>query len=325
MIDLSVIIPMYNASKYIIEAVNSLLRQKDVSIEVIIVDDGSTDNSLEKLQQYGNRLVISKKENGGAASARNMGLLKAQGEFIMFLDADDYISDENICSKCIAKLRNDNLDIIFFSYKYLNNTTKQTTIPWKFPKKAILSSNYIEIQNLLIKKGIFLASPCFRILKRNFLIDNNIYFKEGRTAEDIDWYIKTITKTKHIGIIDNCAYVYRKSIVNAVTNCISIQKCEDLYSSILDSVLLVKSIKNEKFKNTLLSAIAYEYCILISNVYSINAYNLFSDRLKKMKYLLKYETFSRVRYIRILCSFVGLKITAKILSYYQKKYAKSNQ
>ena len=89
---LSVIIPLYNAEIYIKEALDSLLAQKGIDIEIIVVDDESQDNSAEIVKKY--PVHYYKKTNGGASSARNYGLKHASGKYIMFLDADDYLKDE---------------------------------------------------------------------------------------------------------------------------------------------------------------------------------------------------------------------------------------
>ena len=118
---LSVIIPLYNAEIYIKEALDSLLAQKGIDIEIIVVDDESQDNSAEIVKKY--PVHYYKKTNGGASSARNYGLKHASGKYIMFLDADDYLKDEYICKNCIEKCEKDNLDFVMFTYQYYNTRT----------------------------------------------------------------------------------------------------------------------------------------------------------------------------------------------------------
>lgn len=324
MTTLSVIIPMYNASEYIDDAINSILVQENISIEIIVVDDGSTDDSLNRLNKY-NNLKIYSKENGGAASARNFGLTKACGKYVMFLDADDYISSNNICHECINILESHNLDIILFSFKYFNQKTQKYTIPWVYPQMAETILNGHELILSLISHGIFLASPCFRIMRKNFLIENDITFREGYIAEDIDWFIKTIINTTKIKIINDNSYIYRKAISSSVTNQTTILKCQNLLTSINESILMINKCNNQQLKNGLYSAIAYEYCILMSNIYAINKFDAFYEDLKSLKYLMNYTLFPGIKYIKYITSIIGVRYTAKLLYLYNKYFSRSNR
>lgn len=326
MVTLSVIIPMYNASKYIDDAIKSILSQQNITLELIIIDDGSTDNSVKQLKKYNNNIIkIYSKENGGAASARNFGLKKATGKYIMFLDSDDYISNKNICCECINIMESQSLDILIFSFKYYNQISNKYTIPYNYSQFATTTSNKTDLFIELISHGIFPASPCFRIIRRNYLIENNITFREGYIAEDIDWFIKTIINTSKIKVINDHSYIYRKAVYASVTNQTTLLKCNDLFTAIKESISLINNCDNLQLKKSLYSAIAYEYCILISNIYSINKLDILQDELKTFDYLLKYKLFPKIKYINLLYNILGLRSTAKLLNIYRKKLAKSHK
>ena len=325
MTKLSVIIPMYNATKYIDAAINSVLSQKKISIEIIVIDDGSTDSSLKKLKKYNDQIKVYSKKNGGAASARNFGLQKANGKYVMFLDSDDYISNNNICFECINIMESQCLDIILFSFKYFNQNSNKYTIPWKYPQFTKKTTNATELILSLISHGIFPASPCFRIIRKNYLIENNITFREGYVAEDIDWFIKTIINTSKIKIINNCSYIYRKAISSSVTSQTTLLKCKDLLTAINESILAIKNSNNLRLKNGIYSAIAYEYCILMSNIYAIHELDTFYKDLKSLNYLLNYTLFPNIKYIKLMYHLIGLRFTAKFLYIYNKNFAKSNK
>lgn len=113
---ISVIVPVYNAEKYISKCIDSILSQTFKDFELILINDGSTDNSdliCGKYASIDNRVKVFHKQNGGAGSARNLGVQKAVGDWIMFVDADDWIEPEclDICSKYISR----NIDLIVFS------------------------------------------------------------------------------------------------------------------------------------------------------------------------------------------------------------------
>ncbi len=125
----SVIIPVYNGAKYITEAINSILRQNYPNIEILVVDDGSTDNTLEVLKIFGNKIKILSQKNKGPSAARNLGLQNAKGSIIGLLDSDDVWTDNHI-ELCLPDLVNDSsYDFVHGLTRYVRNLgTKEETI-----------------------------------------------------------------------------------------------------------------------------------------------------------------------------------------------------
>lgn len=114
---ISIIIPAYNVSLYVKKCVESVCNQSYKNLEIIVVDDGSTDNTLEILQQMekqDSRINVIHKENGGLSSARNAGLKIATGNYIMFLDSDDWIEND-CCNETIVNIKKNNADLVFLS------------------------------------------------------------------------------------------------------------------------------------------------------------------------------------------------------------------
>ena len=115
--DISIIIPAYNCEKYISRCINSIINQKFKNIEIIIINDGSTDSTLIKCEDFKKKfqnVVLVNQKNNGVSYSRNVGLKRATGRYIMFIDADDYLVDD--CFTNIKELLNKNYDIIKFSY-----------------------------------------------------------------------------------------------------------------------------------------------------------------------------------------------------------------
>lgn len=115
---ISIIIPIYNAEKYLEKCLDSIVKQTYKNIEIICVNDGSKDNSINILSRYNkmdNRIVLINKENNGLSSARNIGLASATGEFVMFVDSDDWI-DIDTCEKCLKIMNKYSVDVVMFSY-----------------------------------------------------------------------------------------------------------------------------------------------------------------------------------------------------------------
>ena len=125
MVKYSFIVAVYNISKYINRCMDSLLNQTIKDYEIIVVNDGSTDDSLEKIRKYEQVIKIVNKENGGLASARNKGMEVATGEYCVFIDGDDFVKRDylEIFDKKIAK--NNTLDIVMGGYTSLNNNKEK--------------------------------------------------------------------------------------------------------------------------------------------------------------------------------------------------------
>ena len=118
-IKVSVIVPVYNVEKYVKRAVESIIKQNFTDLEILLVNDGSTDNSLQEInlitEKYKNVKVFTQ-ENQGVSSARNLGIKKAQGDYICFLDADDYLED-GVLNKFYSLCKENDLDVIRGAYK----------------------------------------------------------------------------------------------------------------------------------------------------------------------------------------------------------------
>lgn len=136
MAQVSIIVPVYNVEKYIKMAIDSLIKQTYQDIEIIIVDDGSNDNSLDIIKAYNDsRIRIYHQSNNGVASARNLGLAKVNSEYVMFLDGDDYY-EETCVEKALAAINKDKVDLVIFGARYLddNNLFIKNVIPFKKDK-----------------------------------------------------------------------------------------------------------------------------------------------------------------------------------------------
>lgn len=204
---MSVIIPVYNTGKYLRECLDSVCKQDLRDIEIVCVNDGSTDNSLAILKEYAQkdpRVKVISQENAGLGAARNVGLSYSNGEFIYFMDSDDVSSSEAL-SKMYTTLKGSGLDALFFSAASFYETPEleQSHAHYKtyYTRKEFDISNGqtlgVKLQNT---KSNF-ASACCYCCRRLFLIENEIYFPEGSLYEDnaVFWTIlKNAQKAKSI-------------------------------------------------------------------------------------------------------------------------------
>lgn len=218
-IKISFVVPVYNTGQYLMYCLGSLVRQTLKDIEIICVDDGSTDNSLEIIQDFAsrdNRIKVILQEHKGTSTARNAGLKSAEGEYIHFVDSDDWICD-NCAELTYNKAKSADFDLICFNVANYDNKTmlireNQFYPPAFWPKnceKMILSwKNY---------KNPFLGnfSVANKIYKTEFLKNLKLQFIENIWFEDHPFHLATLLGAKKIGVINRSLYFYRKNIKNS--------------------------------------------------------------------------------------------------------------
>lgn len=206
---LSIIIPVYNVEKYIERCLDSIITSESQNYEVILIDDGSTDKSLEICQKYEKKfknIFVFSKKNGGASDARNFGNTKARGEYIWYIDSDDYITPNavNEILDIIKKFKSD--VIICKSKKIYDNGTVMDECQYSI-KKGEFSSN--EFMNELRKnpKSVIFC-PQYYIVNKNFIDNNNLYFYKGIIYEDELWIPQLLIKAKRIYYSDLNIYFH---------------------------------------------------------------------------------------------------------------------
>lgn len=185
----SVIIPVYNTEKYLEQAVESIRLQTLRDIEIIIVNDGSTDGSmtiLEELAAQDERIKLFSQENQGQSIARNFALQKVGGKYLYFMDSDDYLENEAL-ELCFEKAESNNLDFVLFDAEILN-PQDTTAIDITYQRTQIMDEESIytgnELLNLFIRKYIFTPSPCLSFINTAFLRQQNVSFYPGIIHED---------------------------------------------------------------------------------------------------------------------------------------------
>lgn len=201
---ISVIIPVYNVEKYIERCIESITRQTYTNLEIIIIDDGSKDNSkaiCQKLENKDKRIKIYSQENKGAAAARNYGISKANGEYIGFVDSDDYI-EEKMYEELIHSLKENNADIAICG-RYIEN--KDNNIVYTSKENRLLMTSDEALSEVNSLKS-FDMSPCDKLYKRAIL--NEVKFPEGKNSEDFYFMYEALFNCEKIFYFSNPLYHY---------------------------------------------------------------------------------------------------------------------
>ena len=194
---ISIIIPTYNVENYISRGLESCINQTYKNIEIIVVDDGSIDNTCKVVEEYikkDNRIFLYKKDNSGVSATRNLGIHKAKGDYCIYLDSDDWLNDSAI--EILVNNIDDN-DLVMCSYSnYINGEIKEA----RYYNPLTLSKNHILL--CASKKEYHLDSSCFKLFDLNIIKNNHIYFDEAITnIEDglfVFNYLHYIRKAKYI-------------------------------------------------------------------------------------------------------------------------------
>ena len=208
----SIIIPVYNADKYLLECLQSVLNQKYYNLEIIVIDDSSTDNSLSIIKsfskKYSNIKIISNKKNEGVSACRNKGIRKAIGKYIFFLDSDDYLINNGL--KKLAKLVKDNnqVNMVIFTHYKMKSKNKY------IKSQNIFFNNFSEnkINNLFkFYNNNFCSAFCWNYLfERNFLIKERLNFLTSlNVGEDRLMVLKSLCSSKKFIFYNDFFYCYR--------------------------------------------------------------------------------------------------------------------
>lgn len=312
---ISFIVPVYNVEKYISQCIDSILSVEYQNKEIILINDGSTDDSekiCRKYEQDNENIRLISKQNEGLSEARNLGIRKATGEYIFFIDSDDFYSYD--FSKDIKKVINENsYDVILFDYKYYYQQTDTFVIPKKTADKNIVNN----------KKGLQVLE-CFLdyqkniqwivvqgIYKKEFIVENELFYVKDRYYEDILWLPEVFINANCMFYIDSNIYIYRLEREGQITSDISEKSLRDnlyvidYWEQKLSEYKVKEELKEKLMKN------------IITRYYYVIWYNQFL--LKEERVKIQSEINEYKKYLEITNSMIT-KITSILMKKIGVKY-----
>src|SRR5690554_7749965 len=298
----SIIIPVYNSSVYLNNCIDSIVKQSYNDFELILIDDGSTDNSLSlclNWQQKDDRIQVHRQENKGQGSARNVGLSRAKGKYILFIDSDDAISEDTLELNYRILISEPNIDCLQFPI-YMKYGTQDAYL--KKEEEQLYEASKSNIKNLLLVDNVISWIVCDKIFKKESI--DRMFFREDIKYEDNYFMMEYIQKLNKFYLSEKGVYYYYHRTDSTTTSAITELKerstTEILYLilSLLDSI-----IEADVF---------YKYLIRLINVEKSLKIN-FKTSTKG------FEKFKKdVRFVAVLKSQRSIKEKIKILLY---KYA----
>ena len=295
MAKVSVIVPVYNTDKYLDKCLSSLVNQTLDDIEIIIVDDGSTDNSKSIIDKYltDTRVKYVKKDNGGLSSARNYGLSYVTSDYIGYVDSDDYVS-LTMYSNLYNKMISGNYDLVEcdFIWEYPNNS--------RIDKTNIVEDYFLDIRVVAWNK----------LYKTSIIKDNKLEFLDGKLYEDISFCYKYLMYTNSIGYINDIGYYYIQrdgSITNKSS--VRVREVYDILYDVLD-YYKEKGLYKEYYAKLeylcikiVLGRSFYRICLLddkkLRKAYLIEGYDFLESNFPKWRknsYLIKRKDKKNIYY-----------------------------
>ena len=316
----SFVIPVYQVEQYLDECVSSILRQTYSDYEIVLIDDGSRDRSGELCDGYALRhrnVHVIHQENAGLSASRNVGIRAAAGEYIIFLDSDDYWNDGEGLRK-IDDLIQPDVDIVAFaSRNFYSDSGKYTEDRYDYP--AILNAmNPQECLVYLIEHDLLNLSAAKKVIRRNFLLENDLFFQTGIRSEDVEWGIRLSNCLPAYRFLNEKLYVYRHRS-NSISRTVGEKHLEDYLGIVRKYVHY--DYCNPEVRECLLSYVAYQYALLLAHITLLkpSGRKKMLAELKGYRHLLRYARYPRSRMISIAHHMVGFHGTRFLLSLYLKR------
>lgn len=318
---ISIIVPIYNVEKYIHKCINSILDQSLTEFELILVDDGSPDRCGEICDEYSkkdNRIKVIHKNNGGVSSARNIGIDKACGEYIGFVDPDDYI-DVNMYEILYKSAKKNNAEIVISSFSFIRNCKEE--------KQDVSNDELIFNKYEAITKYFDMVYPfnfsfmCNKLIKRE-LFDGIRFNTNILVQEDTEIMIKIYNRSKNIAYIGQPLYFYQLRDDSATGNRISKGKITT-EQAFLNIYRYIKENLSQFNSKALLKYISYFFNIIIEIIKNYDEYeDDYYILIKKLRLIYKEVINDKQIPLKYKVHSSLLLLSPKLYKYYIQKNLK---
>lgn len=309
----SIVIPVYKAEEYLDQCVQSVVQQTYRELEVILVDDGSPDRCgvmCDDWAKKDDRILVIHQENGGLSAARNTGIRNATGDYILFLDSDDWWENNTVLASIATQLECTLVDVLSFNYRKSFDGVLQPA----YFDKTLESSQQAESLQQIVQRDRWINGACNKALSRKLLAENQLYFRLGITSEDIDWTLRVALRAETFAFVNICVFVYRQHSAS-ISHTVAPKNVRMLCDNVLTCVRLLETA-DVPAAEALKPYVAYQYSTLLYNVASLSKTDrkpLMTD-VKQMKYLLACSGNPKVRLIYKCSRVLGLSMTMVLLS-----------
>lgn len=317
----SIILPIYNVEAYLRDCVDSILQQTFTDYELILVDDGSKDGSPAICDEYAkkdNRIKVVHQQNAGQSAARNKGLSIAAGDYVVFIDSDDFVTSKDFLKE-LAEKSKDGADVIFYKYRLFLDKSK-TLCDCRFSyQSAIGAPTLADKLQKLVEADAFFGMAWIRAVRRLLLINNDIVFTNAKSAEDTDWNYSLLEHTKKIDFVDAPFLAYRQRD-KSVSHSVSMRNLNDFVAIIFKWANRFNQLQDETLKQALLSSLAKYYSNLLVVYMRVDdkAKEQQKQTLKDLSWLLRYSRSKRPKMVAKVYKLFGFDMTIMMLNLLDK-------
>lgn len=318
----SIIVPVYKVENYLDKCISSIANQEYENYEIILVDDGSPDKCPEICDNWAQNkehIKVLHQKNGGSSSARNAGVRHARGEYIIFVDSDDYWNNNSalsMISETIQRVKE--VDVIVFNNIDYSCISEESVIcNRKYDIRFMESADKNDVLKYLFTNHLFPGAAWVTVTRREFLLKNKIEFIEGIKAEDIDWLLNVYLHADKFSALNQAFYVYRKYRNDSVTGTADVKSIEDILYTLDIWTGRLKDKQYDKIRDNVYGYLSIHYMCAVLIYDNLNAedQNTCKKKLKKYKKICKCSAKFSIKLIRTL----PLCVLSKALNFYRKK------
>lgn len=317
----SIIIPVYNSEKYIEKCVSSITQQTHQDLEILLIDDGSTDNSgniCDELSKTDSRVKTIHQENGGTSKSRNTGLKEATGDYIMFMDNDDLWSTKEGLAAINSQLLESKADVLMFDSAIERNGNVDHVGESNFSRDRVLKQpTEVALKELIVGNKLVRA-VWTKVIKNDLIKKYHLEFPVGMRNEDTAFTADLIAVAQSYDWYNYHFYTWIKTGVSQTSKRVSLQSMKDLEEILVANFDRASKIENKEIKKAFLSYLAYPYVVLLGQAKEYQKQDKTASlqiikNLEQYKFILNIEGHPTVKKIKYIYKIFGFKVVVHLL------------
>ena len=316
MLSFSIIIPVYRVEQYLDQCVQSVVAQTYREFEVILIDDGSPDNSgalCDRWAEKDSRIRVIHQENQGLSGARNTGIQAASGDYLMFLDSDDWWSGETVLQTVAERLEKTGADVLSFNYQKIYGGKRET--PYFGDLADAPQTLWAEASlRYMMDHNIWVTGACNKAIRRDLVLANGLFFRMKITSEDIDWTLRLAICANRFDFINTVVFLYRQRTAS-ISHSVSRSRVEGLCANVEECLRLLDAAPAEKAE-ILKPFVSYQYATAVFNYTGLKKQDrtaAVTARVQSLLYLLQWSKNTKVRMMHLCNQVFGFSVTVFLL------------
>lgn len=306
----SIIIPVYNVEKYLDACVESVLAQTFTDFEVLLINDGAADGSgaiCDRLAEKDSRVRVIHQENQGLSGARNTGIREAQGDYLMFLDSDDWWDTSAVLENVARRLEKTQADVLSFDYQKSFDGQKE---PPYFNKENAQEYTL----EYMMEEGLWVNGACNKAVSARLFADGDLFFRPKVSSEDMDWTLRLAIKADRFDYLQQVVFVYRQR-KTSLSHSVSEKRVTDMLGNVQHCLKLLEDCPQKR--QALLPYVAYQYATALYNYAALPGKQRreLLPAFKSLRWLLRESENSKVKLLKAanqLLGFGGMLLALRV-------------